>query len=86
MVKERSKFAKYLNKIFKISNGIERLIYFGFIFFLLTHICACMWFFVAKLDDFNPETWFPFNFINNFRVVRQTLLDKGNFDVSLMIK
>jgi hypothetical protein len=57
MVKERSKFALYMNKLFKISNGLERLIYFGCIFFLLTHICACGWYFLAKIDDFNPDTW-----------------------------
>jgi hypothetical protein len=41
----------------KMYQGITRLIGAVFIVLLLAHFTACMWYFSAKLDNFNPDTW-----------------------------
>ncbi len=86
LVKERNKFAKYLSKVLKISAGVERLIYFIFIFFLLCHINACLWYFIGKYDGLTPETWHSIIIIELIiRVVRGGYIDKENVDVKKLI-
>ena len=36
---------------------IERMMLFFFIFGILCHNLACLWFLVAKLQDFDSSTW-----------------------------
>ena len=71
IVKERGKFSKYINDMLRLNVGVERLIYFTLIFVLMCHITACMWYLVAKLEDFSPETW----------VVRGNFQDQSEYDV-----
>ena len=71
IMKERNKFVKYVNEFLKLSLGLERLLYFSLLFFLLCHINACLWYLVAKLQDLDPESW----------VVQTGMVDAGNFDV-----
>ena len=49
--------SKFFLDLIKISPNIERLIYFIFAFMLLNHIAACIWYYVAKLQDLNPDCW-----------------------------
>ncbi len=35
----------------------ERLLKFSFLFLVLCHTLSCVWFLVAKLQDFAPHTW-----------------------------
>ncbi len=35
----------------------ERIITYVFIFFVLCHNLACLWFLLAKLNDFHERTW-----------------------------
>ena len=37
--------------------SVTRLFGTLFIVFLLSHFTACMWYYTAKLDNFNPDTW-----------------------------
>jgi hypothetical protein len=62
---------KYVNEIFKLGVGVDRLFFFALILFILGHIVACFWYFLAELDDISPETW----------VVRYDLQNKTNLDV-----
>ena len=48
--------------------GIIRMIRFTISVLLLVHITACFWFYVAKFEDFNPDTW----------VVRHGYMDASN--------
>jgi hypothetical protein len=57
LVKERNILIRYLNDIFKVKAGMERIIYVLFLFILLCHIASCLWYFIAKLEGFQPETW-----------------------------
>jgi hypothetical protein len=57
VVKERSILIRYLNEIFKVSAGVERIIFIAFLFIILCHISSCLWYFIAKMEDFNPQTW-----------------------------
>ena len=57
IVKQRGKFQKYLSYIFKTSISVERLLVFLTIFLILCHVATCMWYFIAKLEDFHDQTW-----------------------------
>jgi hypothetical protein len=56
IVKERNKLLKNINEVLKISHGLERLLYVGFIFLLLTHITSCLWYIPTTLED-DPNSW-----------------------------
>jgi len=47
--------------------GIVKMITVTISVFFLIHLVGCMWFLVAKLDDFGPDTW----------VVRKNYIDKN---------
>jgi hypothetical protein len=51
------KITKFFLEKFKVNANVERLIYFILGFLLLNHLAACIWYFVAKLQDFAPECW-----------------------------
>ena len=45
----------------------------GSVFFIV-HLMACLWYLLAKIEDFSPDTW----------VVRADILDDDNFSKYLM--
>jgi hyperpolarization activated cyclic nucleotide-gated potassium channel 2 len=51
------KITRFFLEKFKVNANVERLIYFILGFLLGNHIVACMWYFVAKLEDFSPDSW-----------------------------
>jgi len=57
VIKERSTLAKYVNAILKLSVAVERILFIGFMFIVLCHITTCMFYLLAKLEDFTPDTW-----------------------------
>ena len=57
MIKESDKIVMFLNSIFKLRSGFERLFYFALIMLLFCHSMGCFWYFVAKMDGFDPSTW-----------------------------
>ena len=73
MVKERSKFMAYINKAIGLKPGTERLILFVMFVMLFTHIMACLWYYLAKLDNLAPDTW----------VVRYGLIDVSKSEIYL---
>lgn len=48
---------KFILDKLKLNANIEKLIYFSLAFFLLSHLSTCIWYFVAKLEDLNPNSW-----------------------------
>ena len=52
-----NRITKYFLEKLKVNANIERLIYFILAFLLLNHLAACVWYFVAKMEDFNPDSW-----------------------------
>jgi hypothetical protein len=74
IVKERNILIRYLNEIFKVSAGAERIIYIIFLFIILCHIASCLWYFIAKLEGFTPETW----------IVKHNFHDESILEVSLI--
>jgi hypothetical protein len=46
-----------LQNFLSMYQGITRLCGTLFIVFILAHFTACMWFFFARLDEFQPDTW-----------------------------
>jgi hypothetical protein len=60
VVKQKSKLLAYLNEFLKIGFGFERLFFFFLIFFLMSHLAACLWIIFATLYNPNGEfkgTW-----------------------------
>lgn len=60
IVREKSKFLKYLQALFKIGIGIQRFIGSMLAFFILIHIAACCWIMTANFtaDDGDVDgTW-----------------------------
>ena len=49
----------------KMNAGIKRLIKTVLSFFLVVHFFGCLWFYMARFTDFEPDTW----------VVRYGILD-----------
>jgi hypothetical protein len=66
-----NRIAKFFLEKFKVNTNIERLIYFILSFLLLNHLSACIWFFVAKLEDLSPDSW----------VTRLGYIDSSNFEI-----
>lgn len=57
IVKQRGKFQKYLSYIFKTSVSVERLLIFMTIFLILCHVASCLWYFIAKMEEFDDNGW-----------------------------
>ena len=74
IVRERNMFLRHLNDVMKISASLERLIAFIFVFVIMCHINACLWYLVAKIDGIYPDTW----------VVRYGYQDSSNYDVCII--
>lgn len=62
---------KFFMEKLKINGNIKRLIVLILAFLLLNHLCACFWYFVAKLQDLSPDSW----------VVRLGYVDSSNFEL-----
>ena len=57
----------------KTDQQVAQLIGFVFAYLVITHLCACFWFFIAKMEEFGPRTW----------VVRLGFLDKSKIELYL---
>lgn len=57
IAKVRNKLVKDLSDIFRISVGVERLIFLLIIFILLVHVIACFWVFIARFDETSKDNW-----------------------------
>lgn len=57
----------------QVNSGILRLINLFFLLLAVVHFIGCLWFYQAKIQDFNEQTW----------IYRAHLLD--NSDVSLYL-
>ena len=66
-----SRVTKFLLEKLKVNATIEKLIIFLLLFFLLNHLCACLWVLMSKLEDMNPDSW----------VVRLGYIDISNMEL-----
>ncbi len=57
IIKERNTISKYMNEVLKLNVGLERLAFFGFMFFISVHIVSCIWVVIPALEDYAPDTW-----------------------------
>ena len=57
VVKERNTLIKYVNEVFKISAGFERLIFFIILCVVVCHIASCFWVILARLEENTYNTW-----------------------------
>lgn len=69
-----NKIAKYFLEKLKINANIERLLFFILTFLILNHLCACFWYFMARLEEFSPDSW----------VVRLGYVDNSNFELYII--
>ncbi len=66
-----SRVTKFLLEKLKVNATVEKLIIFLLLFFLLNHLCACLWVLMSKLEDMNPDSW----------VVRLGYIDISNMEL-----
>ena len=50
-MKDRNRLLRYVQNFLKVGHGFERLFFFTLLFFMLIHILACLFIFVAQDDD-----------------------------------
>eukprot|EP00742_Colponemidia_sp_Colp-10_P004514 GILJ01004818.1.p1 GENE.GILJ01004818.1~~GILJ01004818.1.p1 ORF type:complete len:942 (-),score=125.81 GILJ01004818.1:71-2896(-) len=72
VVRESSWFARFCDN-FQFNSGIVRLYTFMFTVLFSLHMAGCIWFLMAKLNDFTADTW----------VYRAGLLDADNYSLYL---
>ena len=51
------KIIEYLQDFFQLNAGSTKLVKFVFTVSICVHITGCMWYFIAKIQDFGPDTW-----------------------------
>ena len=56
-VKHRDSARKEVQKLTESGVQIERLLSFFFLFLILCHNLACLWFFLAKMVGFQERSW-----------------------------
>lgn len=52
-----SSFLKSLMAEIKMNAGINRMLQTTAIVFLMVHLVSCIWFLIAKMNDFHEDTW-----------------------------
>ena len=57
IIKEQNRVTDYMKEYIKIGVGLERLIYFIFIFLLLCHIVACFWLMLTQIYTDTMDNW-----------------------------
>jgi hypothetical protein len=57
IVREKNKILSYMQKYLNISMGLQRLIVFVIIFFIIVHIIACLWIMTASTSVDGEGTW-----------------------------
>ncbi|CAG9311341.1 unnamed protein product [Blepharisma stoltei] len=67
--KSRAFLDEFIDKL-KLSSGFISMCKFMFIVLVTVHIIGCFWYYIAKLEDFTPESW----------IVRSNLIDGSNFE------
>ncbi len=75
----------------KVNAGIQRMFVVGFAVLFMVHLMACMWFLVAKLNDFDPDSWVvvhgildspaPYQYLVSVYWALQTLTTVGYGDI-----
>ena len=58
---------------FRLATGIIRMAKFAFTVLLVVHVIGCFWYYLAKFNDFDPDTW----------VFRYNMLDFSDWDIYL---
>lgn len=63
---KRYAIIKKILRILRDHAGIVNLIKFTFTVLIVVHLLGCLWFFTAKYNDFNSDTWvFRYNYVNS---------------------
>ena len=53
----RNKWYKRMNEFLSLSPAASKLIQFFLTMLVIIHITGCLWLFLAKINDFGPNTW-----------------------------
>lgn len=56
LVKNQGFFTKISN-LLKMNAGIMRMLKFSVTTILIVHIVGCFWYYIAKIEEFSPDTW-----------------------------
>ncbi|CAG9312626.1 unnamed protein product [Blepharisma stoltei] len=54
---KNSEFITTLINTLRVTTGLLRMIKFIFIMLIVIHIVSCLWYYIARVDDFSYNTW-----------------------------
>lgn len=54
---KRNQWYKKLTDILSLSPALVKLIQFFVTMLIIIHVTGCLWLFIAKLNDYGPDTW-----------------------------
>jgi hypothetical protein len=58
VIKERSKFSRYINELLRLGGSFETLFFSIVSVFFFCHLAACLWYMLANLREFSDsEVW-----------------------------
>jgi hypothetical protein len=57
MMKEKDKVLGYMQRYMSIGVGIQRLIVFTIVFFIMVHVISCLWIILASFHEDAKGTW-----------------------------
>ncbi len=85
-----------ITKALNLTSGVKGLIKIFVTVFILNHIASCLWFLLAKIDNFPPQSWVvlqglvdedvTMQYIQSFYWSFQTLATVGFGDISAKTK
>lgn len=57
LVRSREKIMKMMTETFKLAKSGARIVYYMLLFIGFTHLNACTWVYIARLDKFSANNW-----------------------------
>ena len=70
-----NKITKFFEEKINFNSHVEKILLAAFSFFLFNHIIACLWMYLARVNDFEPGCW----------VVRLGYIDTEEIDVRILL-
>jgi hypothetical protein len=66
--KIRTKLFKNFSSLMELTAGLDRLIFLLLVFFLMIHIIACFWIFIARFDETSKDNWIYYKEMQDFSI------------------
>lgn len=94
IIRDKSKFQSYINKIFVFSQAVERLLISIVAMLVFCHVSACIWLLIIGIGT-EPKSWLLYynfdsadgfdQYAASFYLIVQTVVTVGYGDLSPMV-